>query len=173
MSNESNVTVKGEVDAGFSSYYDPSKHGTMSNGTTVAASDDGETGSIEFDNWPSEAPDPESLTDKQRKTIEVAVSNPTLTTTKIDERVGSTGYANKVLMQKVPEWYNNVFKEHGGSGRNSETKNKTSTEEDTTAGVDEYTDTDVERVIERCKAFEDVLDGEAERVAAHIRGLLE
>jgi len=69
-----------------------------------------ENGSIETTIWPEHI-DPEDLAKKQRAVLEVALSNPTLTTDKVQERADvSPGYVSKVLRDKVPEWYENTFK---------------------------------------------------------------
>jgi len=104
-----NVTVEGEIDAGFGSYWDPEKHGQ-----TVDATPKEESGTMNTDFWPDHI-DPEEMTDKQRNVLEIAFQKPTLSAVEIDERIGSNQYANQILRDKVPEWYEDVFKGKGNS----------------------------------------------------------
>lgn len=80
------------------------------NGETVSATTDDDMHTMETTHIPSEV-DLEELTEKQAEIVEIAAHNPTLTTTEVNERsAASDGYANKVLKDKCPEWYETVFK---------------------------------------------------------------
>lgn len=93
-----NVTIEGEIDAGFKSYGVPKQDSSENNGN------------VETEYWPDEL-DKSDLTDKQRRVIEVAVANPTLTVNEVEKKAEvSNGYAGTVLRKFVPEWYDNVFK---------------------------------------------------------------
>lgn len=139
------IDVDGEIDASFQSYGVPKQDSSDMNGE------------IKTETYPEHL-DLDELTDKQREVVEIAFGNPTLTTSEIDERIGSDSYAYKVLSQKVPEWYENVFKSHGKS-KNYKDRDlgRTTTESDTetveTTDTGEESDTDTLRaVIEAMKA---------------------
>lgn len=133
-----NVEIDGSIDAGFTSYGVPKQ-------TTAD-----ENGNMETKAWPDHI-DKDSLTDKQRKTLELAFQNPTMTASAIDEEIGSKQYANSILRDKVPEWYENVFKNKGESAKSGYSRDTievdTSTPETT-----ETSETDVQAVIDAMKA---------------------
>jgi len=113
MGNDSNVTIDGELDATFTSYFDPEKHGQMSqtdNGTTVWASDDDEqSGEMNTNWWPSEVEaEPEDLNENQLSVIRFCVFNDaeSMSFKEISEKATpdmSRAYANNVLKTYWPE----------------------------------------------------------------------
>jgi hypothetical protein len=118
-----NVNVEGEIDAAFTSTTVPKQ-------TT-----EDENGNTRFDHWPSDL-DASELTEKQRTVLKLAFQNPAQSAGAIDEQIGSNQYANKILREKVPEWYDNVFKKRGNSkaGRPAgKTTDKESDDTDETA----------------------------------------
>jgi hypothetical protein len=139
-SDHNNVNVEGSIDAGWSSYWPPDEQ----DGETVAASDDTTTGTMNTEFWPSHI-NPGELTDKQRETLRLAFEDPTRTASEIDDMIGGQQYANSILRDKVPEWYEDVFKESGGShgGRPA-----ASTQDDDTGDSEGVSESEGERVIE-------------------------
>jgi hypothetical protein len=107
MSDNSNVTVEGEIDAGFTSYFDPDEHGQ--NGETVWASDDdAQDGDMRTDWWPSEVDaDPDDLNESQKKVIRYCVFNDVenMSFKAISQQATpdmSRAYANNVLKSYWP-----------------------------------------------------------------------
>jgi len=150
----SNVEIDGEIDASFSSYWDPEKHGQMNKTIGGTTEDDKHDELTEI--LPSDI-DPADLTDKQKTVLEEAVSNPFQTAGDIDDTIGSTQYANKILKDKAPEFYENVFKPRGNSrgGRKKGTQDENTDSEtnmsDTTDKTEHDSD-DLETVLEAIKA---------------------
>jgi len=130
-----NVTVEGGIDAGFRQYGVPKQ-------TT-----EDENGDEETVIWPDHI-DPEDLTDKQRRVLELAFSNPTISASEIDDKIGSDRYAYQVLKNKVPEWYEDVFKTNGRSVSGWE-HGDTTEEADTEPEAER--ETDIAEIVEALK----------------------
>ena len=108
MGNDSNVTIDGEVDARFTSYFDPQEHGQMSE--TIAATSDDDLHSEETISLPNEV-NTDNITDTQKKIIETAVMHPNSSTAKVSELADvSDSYVKNTLRDNCPEWYDNTFK---------------------------------------------------------------
>lgn len=158
MSTNSNVDVEGEIDAGWSSYGVPSQKGE-----TVAASSDDDKGDVETEFWPSHI-NPDDLTDKQRNAIRLALEDPTRSANEIDELIDSNQYANTILRDKLPEWYEDVFKAQGVRGRPRSEAVVEGSEQgdesnpDTSAGVDVEGLENVVEAMEATAQFEETKD---------------
>lgn len=165
-----NISVEGEIDAGFSSYYDPEEHGNMAQ--TVAGTTEDDLNDELTEVLPGDV-EPEDLTDKQRTVLEEAVSNPYQSATAIDEKIGSTQYANKILKQKAPEFYENIFKPRSSGVRTKqpdETDNKSDTIEDTDEPMSEP-QTDLETVLDAIEATAQT--EETKQAISHIREVMK
>jgi len=143
MSDSSNVSVDGAIEAGFTSY-----------GVPKQTSED-ENGEIETNIWPEHI-DSEELTDTQREVLQIAFSNPTLTVKKVEQRAGvSRGYASRLLRDKVPDWYENQFKSDVAKARSAwaneddtDTSTDVAEEPDTSdSQADETPETDIEEIL--------------------------
>jgi len=136
-----NVSVEGEIQGGFTQY-----------GVPKQTSED-ENGEIKTDFWPKHI-NPDELAKKQRAVLEVALQNPTLGTEAVEERADvSSGYASMVLREKVPDWYENQFK------NNQAQKSTEWVEKDDDKRVDQYDsqeqetrETDVQEILGVLKA---------------------
>lgn len=111
--NDSNVTVKGGIDAGWTSYFGDEE----SHGKTVDATEKGESGRETMNIIPKEA-DEENLTEIQRTVIEAAVLNPEESTRSLAEGISIDIHPSNIrgiLRDEVPEWYEAKFKSQGRS----------------------------------------------------------
>jgi len=107
MSN-GNIEIDGEVNAGWNSYYDPEKHGTMSE--TVHGTSEDDLHSEETISLPSEV-DTADVTDTQVRIIETAVIHPNSSTKEVAELADvSDSYVKNTLRDNCPEWYDTTFK---------------------------------------------------------------
>jgi hypothetical protein len=120
--NPTNVDVEGEVDLGFTSYYDSDKHG---NGTTVGGSSPDDDGDESTSTWPSAATPRSELNEDQIRVIEAAANPATdyescggLSRDVVPHR--SDGYANVVLTDHWPEKHDSLKKSVKDSSRTFE-----------------------------------------------------
>jgi hypothetical protein len=140
-----NVEVKGELDAGWTSYYDSNEHGHMSE--TIDGTTDDDKGKELTDILPSDI-DPDDLTDQQQTVLEAAISNPYQAATDIDKIVGSKNYTYQVLQNKAPEFYENVFKKRGTSPKGGYTESELNRESESDDSDEERTEEDIETNVE-------------------------
>lgn len=119
--NGTGISIDGEIDAGWTSYYDPNEHGTMNSNNdkkkdetrtvSVTDADGGEnSGDISSSMFPDEIDNPQELTERQREVILCAVQNPDVGYRQI---AAMTGYTkpDTVMKNKCPEWYEEHFKD--------------------------------------------------------------
>lgn len=142
MSDDStDIEISGEINAGWTSYYDPDIHGPMhqnndSETVDVAESDGGDTGGeVSTDFIPNEVENPTDLSETKQEILKLAGSNPNRTAASIDDQLGTSQYANKVLSKECPEWYENVFKAKGTSPRSN--RDNSGKSEDTSQAASE------------------------------------
>lgn len=90
-----NVEVRGEIDAGWTSYWDKDEHGNP-----VGGSSPDEDGEIATEIIPSGI-DPEDLTDKQRAIVEAVVMNPTASSKTVAEQAGATNQYVSIVVDKL------------------------------------------------------------------------
>jgi len=148
-----NVDVDGELDIGYSSYWNSEEHGTMSK--TVSGTTEDDKGEQTIETIPKEVTI-DDLTDLQERVIREAAKNPDLSTSDVAERAGcSVDYPKSTLRDKCPNWYENVFKERGNSKKlGRPRKDSTDSQEDSVEQSQEVSDSELPPEVETaCKAL--------------------
>ena len=111
-----NITIEGEIDAGWSQYGVPPQKGE-----TVDATPKEEEGKEKMFFIPEEADD--DLSDKEHEIIEAAVINADYTLRELADVLDwSTWTIQDVLTDQVPEWYETTFKQSGRSSLSPSSK---------------------------------------------------
>jgi len=149
-----NIDIDGEIDAGFTSYWNPEEHGQMDK--TVSGTTEEDKGEEKTVAIPKEV-NLDDLTDLQEHIIRVAAKNPHLSSTDVADRVSCHHtYPRQFLQDKCQNWYENVFKKHGQSknqGRPTE-DGGTEEQENTTEQTQEVEEaTQPEKIQTACEAI--------------------